>query len=720
MASDLAECGYAFPEALLEIYRSRGIVELYPPQEEAINAGLLEGKNLLAAIPTASGKTLIAELAMVRSILEGGKALYIVPLRALAAEKHAEFSKLSSVGISVGISTGDFDVRDEGLGEHDIIVATCEKVDSLIRNGASWIGELTCVVLDEVHLIDSPTRGPTLEMTVAKLKAMLPHLQIVALSATVANPEEVARWLDANLVVSDWRPVLLREGVFLDGVVEFSDGTMRQLKGGAEPISSLVESTVSEGGQCLVFESTRQNAESCAKRVASTTQRTLSEEDEQAVGEMADQIESTSDVLLVRKLAACVRRGAAFHHAGLDAQHRAIVERGFRSGHIKCVVSTPTLAFGLNLPARMVIIRGYRRYDPAYGSIPIPVLEYKQMAGRAGRPFLDPYGEAVLVAKSQDEAAYLMETYVRGEPERITSKLASESVLRSHILSLIASGFAKSLDGVVEFMRGTLYMCQQEGFSLSFVISSVIGVLEQMGMLTEESGVLVATPLGEKVSRLYIDPLSAHRMVRCLMSSIEPTPLTLVHVLCSTPDMRTLYVRSSEFDDVEAYIEEHAHEFYRIPPMESGEYDAFVREVKTARVLLEWMDEVPEDALCSRYRMGPGDIRALVETARWLAHALTELARLLHADAHGLASVIEKRMQYGVRQELLPLVRLKGIGRVRARRLYDAGYRTPDALAHNPEEVARIIGERTAKKLLLGIDVKGEGVQPPQRKLGEF
>jgi len=239
----VSQCGYPFPETLFEIYRARGIDELYPPQEQAVRAGLLEGRNILAAVPTASGKTLIAELAMVRSVLEGGKALYIVPLRALATEKYNEFSHLAPLGLKVGISTGDFDVRDESLGECDIVVATCEKVDSLIRNGTSWIGGITCLVVDEIHHIDSSTRGPTLEMTVAKLRALL-DMQIVALSATVENTDEIAAWLDAACVVSDWRPVPLKEGVFFDWTVEFSDGTLKELEMGAEPVSSLVAHTV--------------------------------------------------------------------------------------------------------------------------------------------------------------------------------------------------------------------------------------------------------------------------------------------------------------------------------------------------------------------------------------------------------------------------------------------------------------------------------------------
>ena len=351
------------PDEIKRFYENSGILELYPPQAEAVEKGLLEGKNLLAAIPTASGKTLLAELAMLKSVLNGGKALYIVPLRALASEKFRRFQEFSVLGMRVGISTGDYDRRDEGLGINDIIVATSEKTDSLLRNETAWMQEISVVVADEVHLIDSPDRGPTLEITLSKLRRMNPSCQVLALSATVGNADELAAWLDAELVLSEWRPTDLMEGVFYNGIFYCKDKEKPVGQPTKDEAVNLVLDTIKEGGQCLVFESSRKNCMGFAKKAVSAVKKTLSKEDRETLAGIADEIIENSETDVSSVLATCVRSGTAFHHAGLTTPLRELVENGFREGRIKIISSTPTLAAGLNLPAMRVIIRSYRRYS---------------------------------------------------------------------------------------------------------------------------------------------------------------------------------------------------------------------------------------------------------------------------------------------------------------------------------------------------------------------
>lgn len=209
------------PKELYEIL-NKEIEELRPSQEKSIKKRLLERKNVLVCTPTASGKTLIAELASLKSILEGkGKAIYIVPLKALATEKFNDFKRKYGSLIRVALSIGNLDSADPYLADYDLIICTAEKLDSLIRHHTPWLPLVSTVVIDEIHLLNDPGRGPTLEILITILRRLLKKVQIIGLSATIGNPEELAEWLDAELVTDDWRPVQLYKGVYYDGEIEF-------------------------------------------------------------------------------------------------------------------------------------------------------------------------------------------------------------------------------------------------------------------------------------------------------------------------------------------------------------------------------------------------------------------------------------------------------------------------------------------------------------------
>ncbi len=207
-----------------ELYNilNQEITELRPAQEKSIKKGLLKNKSLLVCTPTASGKTLIAEMAAIKSIIEKkGKAIYIVPLKALATEKFRDFKKRYGNVAKIALSIGDKDSADPYLVEYDLILITSEKLDSLIRHHAPWLSLVSTVIIDEVHLLNDPGRGPTLEILITILKQLLKNVQIIALSATIGNPEELSGWLNADLVIDNWRPVKLHKGVYLKGEVKF-------------------------------------------------------------------------------------------------------------------------------------------------------------------------------------------------------------------------------------------------------------------------------------------------------------------------------------------------------------------------------------------------------------------------------------------------------------------------------------------------------------------
>jgi len=677
------------PDWLLSHLREQGIEALYPPQAEAVEQGVTRGESIVASIPTASGKTLVATLAMLSAVeSRGGMALYIVPLRALASEKREEFEAFEAYGLDVGVSTGNYESDGGWLAGKDIVVATSEKVDSLVRNDAPWLEELSCVVADEVHLVDDAERGPTLEVTLATLRRLNPALQTVALSATIGNAEELATWLDAALVDSTWRPIELRKGVHYGDALHLENGDQQRLpvRRSEDQPAAIVRDTLEDGGSTLVFVNSRRNAESAAGRLASTTEAALTPETETELAALAADIRDVSDTDTSDDLAAAVEQGAAFHHAGLAREHRQLVETAFRDRLVKVICATPTLAAGVNTPARRVIVRDWRRYDGSVGGMtPLSVLEVHQMMGRAGRPGRDPYGEAVLLANGHDELDELFERYVWAEPEPVKSKLAAEPALRTHALATVASGFARSRGELLAFFEETLYAEQTaDRAHLRTVTDDVVAYLVTNGFLERTQTGLAATGLGHTVSRLYLDPMSAAEVVdglRSLEEGGEPTALGLYHLVCRTPDMYELYLRSGDEEEYTMLAHEREGELLGRAPSEFEErFEDWLSALKTARLLEDWAGEVDEDELADRYQVGPGDIRGKTDAAEWLLGAAESLSAELDLGVGPAIRRARQRVAAGVRAELVELAEVRGVGRKRARRLFDAGIETPAQL----------------------------------------
>jgi len=706
------------PETLKRAVTESGVVDLYPPQEDAfVKTQVLEGRNLVLASPTASGKTLVAEVCALKHVLEGkGKVLYLTPLRALASEKYLEFqkySRLTKAGgekVRIGISTGDLDSSDPWLARYDIIISTNEKTDSLLRHRTPWINTVSLIIADEIHFINDAERGPTLEVVLARLMQVNPKLQVLALSATIRNAEEIASWLNADYVTRDWRPVKLREGVYLHGEVKFNDGhAYRVEETYRNPALNLALNTVKQGGQALIFTGTRKEAVDTAKSLTSIMKQATAKEAKRRLEKVAERIMAAGEkTRLSEQLSKLVENGVAYHHAGLSGVHRGILEESFRGGLVKVLAATPTLAAGVNLPARVVIINSYERYEPGYGRYPIPILEYKQMSGRAGRPKYDKVGEAVLLARTDDEEEYLMESYVNAQPERLWSKLGVERVLRSHVLATVASGFAQSEQGVFDFFDKTLYAFQYDPVNIRPVISKVLQFLHGENMVESDGRYINATKFGKRVSELYIDPISAVTIRDCLYRGAETvTDLSFLHLICHTPDVAPQpYPRRKEMAELETYTEAHRSEFMVAVPtelMDLLEYETFIREVKCARVLEAWINEVTEDGIIERFSVEPGDLFRLLEAARWLIYATYELAVLFgHKDYRLRISQLEERVKLGVKPELLPLTRLEGIGRVRGRSLFNAGYKTVEDLKKaSVTELVEVplVGAQVAKKI---------------------
>jgi helicase len=674
------------PESAIEFLKSEGLTKLYPPQNDAIKAGLLKGKSVLVSAPTASGKTLIATLAIISYLSKNkGKVIYLSPLRALAAEKFLEFKKLEKISIGnkikVGISTGDYENTEKKLEKNNVLILTNEKMDSIIRHGAEWIDEIGLVISDEIHLIGDDSRGPTLEMILTQLKELEHKPQILGLSATITNSDEIANWLGCKLVNNKWRPVPLSEGVYDGGMVTMSDGTTFEVANTIRgtPIDLGVQ-CVQEGGQSLIFAETRMRSKSLATKAVEVIEQLLEKKELDELEKISKKILTNNEQTdLVKTLAILVKKGVAFHHAGLNQTCRQIIETEFRKGTIKLLSSTPTLAAGVNLPARRVVISNINRYNAKIGANrPISVLEYKQLCGRAGRPQYDKYGESIVVGNGNGEE--ILEHYINGEPEPIESKITEDKSLRTHILSVIVTHPGIKKEEILNFFLQTLGGLQSRKPTIKFGIDIALRFLSSEILIIKKGERYAATEFGKKTSMLYIDPLTATHFRDSIenVSKKRKHTFGFLQVITNSEEFFPKFsLRNKDFETASIMIENHTSEL--LEPI--SEYDCS----RSLLALQSWITESSETTLSDNLGMESGDMHRLVENANWLTYCLREIAK--HVERADLLEELEnlrRRIVYGIREELLELVKVKGIGRVRARTLFKHKIKTLDDLAKIP------------------------------------
>jgi len=1164
-------------DSVEKVLEKSGFSGLNPVQKEALDAGLLGSDNMVVAAPTASGKTLVAEIAILETVRKNRKAVYIVPLKALASEKYSEFKeRYEPLGLRIGLSIGDMDSSDPWLARMDIVIITSEKLDSLLRHGIDWASQIGLVVVDEIHLLDSPNRGPTLEVVLTRLRE-ISNPRVLGLSATISNYEEMADWLNARPVKSDYRPVKLLMGVCFDNKVSFHPKGSMKLNDEEESLGELVVDSVKKGKQALVFVSTRRNAESVAEKMGKLVRPKLTAEERGRLAELSKRVLSAvgHPTAQCKRLSGMVMDGVAFHHAGLAPKQRGLIEDAYREGLVKVIGATPTLAWGVNLPAWRVIIRDTRRFSRGFGSDWLPVLDvqqmclpgnaeilsgdgsyqrieniikkqdisvhslntengaiqdkkvlkkisrqatelvniktdsgremeatpehpvlvfekgttwkpvgglkegdlvgvvrkikinqkiprfveyldgdiyvkngmeiirflrktsgkgYKQFAeilnvpyktiksyaynksvplkhinklsnflsidhdivtgllenrefkskygscitlprhitedftwllgiivsdgniteykgcgkwngtlysvmklsnnnksiinktkrildsfeikyyeyssksgfvpekkiwridvcnqafikllnnfgipsgkksdiiemkeifnlpdnliggfiaglfdgdgnfsiltpsvrlsslskhliincqrlllrfgirstihkerdsycisisrkndinrffsqipcvriksdklylrrdtrpvisfgnivfekinfiekrvldkpikvynisvegnenyvcndfvvhncGRAGRPKYDSDGQAIIMAKSRRDAEYAWENYVKGEPERIFSKLGVEPVLRMHALSLISSGVTPTMSSLKSFFGRTFYAHQYGDMErLNAMLLKVVAMLEEFGFVetdrqAEDTGPfrtgssmmedlkLRATRIGKRVSELYIDPITANHFMRNMEVAEKGSggDLGYLHLMSNTMEMHPpLGIRKNDESLINEILVKDEKEMIQKPPNPwDMEYEDYIRSVKTAMMFREWMNESGEDHILEGFGVSPGELHTRLNNADWLLYSMQELALLM--GCRSILKDIRKvrlRVKHGVREELLPLIKLRGIGRVRARRLFSSNLKTLDSLRKVPEEtLSRILGPKTAREV---------------------
>ncbi|NSW57995.1 MAG: DEAD/DEAH box helicase [Armatimonadetes bacterium] len=443
MAS-LEACG-AHPD-LLKTWSMQYGDELLPIQEKAVLDGqVLAGKSIVGCGPTGCGKTFIGEMAATHAATHARRTVYLVPTKALAEAKYHQFSQAyRSLGLRVDISTAERRGADSRLsrGDFDVLVTVPEKLWALVLDSPGLVGTVGTVVADELQVVGDPDRGPCLELILARFR-QVPSIQIVGLSAVLSNGPELADWLGARLIQERRRPVELRKGIWSDGVFRYLEhnsglasweelpASVHEDMSPLEAAACLAGRLAQQGESTLLFVPDRLSTVRGAQMIADE----LGSGGAQAALDALGELTPTRAVVELRELLQC---GVAFHNADLHFAERQVIEQAFAAGEIRCLVCTTTLAVGVNLPARNVIV------DPrkwcAVGSgrptlAPMGRAEFENMAGRAGRlGFVDQFGRAILLGEAGFASDCLLKRYIEAEAEPVVGQVFQLPPLRRLVL----------------------------------------------------------------------------------------------------------------------------------------------------------------------------------------------------------------------------------------------------------------------------------------------
>jgi len=631
--------------------------------------------NVVVSAPTASGKTAVAEVAICRTIAAGGTALFLAPMRALTNERERDWERLEAMGYEVYVVTGERDLSPSKAERADVLVMTPEKADSATRKHDSaryrFVTDVDCCVIDEVHLLDSDRRGSVLEVTVSRLRRLCDP-RVVALSATMRNVEDVAAWLDAPPETTftfgeEHRPVPLTADVktYAHGENAFADKYRRLYRA-----LDLVEGHVREDGQALVFVATRQDT----VQAATTARDELAERDVD-VGARGDyDLHTDAQELANETLRQSVLDGVGFHHAGLSKADKDRVEAWFREGTIDLLFSTSTLAWGVNLPARCVVIRDTKLHDPLEGEVDMSPLDLLQMLGRAGRPEYDDQGYAWVVCDRSDADRY---RELLRDGTDIESRLAED--LDSHLNAEIALGTIGDVGEAMDWLETTFYYRRAQsapdryaaGTALRERVSAVLGRLVEDGFIERDGLALSPTPLGSLASAYYLRLETARTFADLAERAAEGEPVASEDVL------RTV-ARAAEFDSVSARADEtDAIAAVIGPPVDEGDgaSDDPAAMAGGARKVLSVLTSAMGGSTPSALL---GDAWAIERNAVGLLGALRAvLDRFGSARAATVASRVAARVEHGVDADAVGLTAVDGVGAGRAESLSEAGFAAP-------------------------------------------
>lgn len=656
---------------------------------------LLSGANTVILAPTSSGKTLVGEILAVRAACRLERALYVVPYKAIVHEKYLDFrGAYSPHGISVVASSGDYDEYDGEIlrGNFDIAVVIIEKLVQLLTQNRGILGNCALIVIDEVQLIREEQRGPGLEMLLTWIRRQPTQPQIVCLSATVGDLNEFDKWLDSRVIASTDRPVPLECSVV------------------GEDALDVVSSELAQGRQVLVFVPTVIRTESMARAIAAELPP-VPVPDETRNRMMALEDSPTRDVLNET-----MARRVGFHSRALSADERRVVEDSFRSRFLQCLVSTSTLALGVNLPADSVVVTS------AFRSIqrtqhPIEVSEWLNCAGRAGRLGLGERGRAYLCADDK-RVRDVEDRYLNAQPEGLDSAIPQQRGIAEHVLRAIAAGLAQNVEearGLFEssYAAAVFYKPQALEEELAETVTKSVGSLVEADLAAQTTGgQLAVTPLGVSVAHSGMSVSTALGFVHFLHTTTDTLNEGAAMLAIANAEE---FAESRPFttygEDARVYWSDRAAEAW--PELEgigSGDSQppAGQRTYKRALMLADWANGVPLADIHDRYDVSHGHVRDAGETAAWLCQGLISLSGALRPTARQLGEDLRRlsdELHFGVRHPGTEFMRLRvpSLRRNDAHRLVNNDIRRFRTLANvldaQPSDFRRILGPQVAQAL---------------------
>ena len=705
---------YDIPETVVDLWRRTESGDLLPLQEMAVKRkDLFGGGNLLIQAPTSSGKTFVGEMAAIHTALRQKQVVYLVPLKALAEEKFRSFSeKYTAYGLKVIISTRDhrdFD-RDLERGDFSIAVVVYEKLSQLLVRRPERGAEIDLVIADELEILSDPERGAGVELLLTRL--LQGRCRLIGLSAVIGGAEKLAQWMGADLLQSDQRPVELRYGVLHEG--RFRYRTYNKPGEGVEDLADAcsesaeevlllnVEAFATRGESSIVFVRAKHDSRRGADRIAA--QVDLSPASKAIAALLTLEPTRSRDGLI-----AVLEHGVAFHNSDLSPDERHIVEEAFREGEALIMVSTSTLAVGLNLPARNVFVTTEKWcYDERLGmpwKTPVLHMEYENMGGRAGRFGAGhEFGRSILVASSPFEQEACWRKYVEGEREHIVPQLA-RTPLEDHVLRLVASRHCRSVAELVALLERTLSgrWVWAETCSLEEVAGRIRAALHRCveagmlaGLSADDDALLQATPLGLAVASKGIS-LATAREIHAWIAASSSRPWCEADVLLAlacTPDGRQAQVMLStrEYDESEYPTklkaltwDEPSDAEVPLNRIRASRLQPFFEEVRAIKVtlfLMDWLDQVPIYTIEDRYNTMAGQVLAAAAQTSWLLDATEAMATALGLEEAFSSRLggLARRVGLGLGPALVDLASDTGLSRGHCLNLADAGLYDPDAL----------------------------------------